>query len=184
MTPRRLLCVTSLLVFIHLLGVPHPTSSHEKPDAVLRFEILPVGEKVLLDKPIYLTFRLTNVGSKNVLANRRFYLNDIVLLEITGPSGQSLTWCGHIPQTVVSQGDFVFLAPGAHIQSAVRISCNEGKTSGFMFSVPGEYVVRGRYELPFPVDALTKAAQGAVVIKGPIEATQPIRIEIGGWPGF
>jgi hypothetical protein len=147
----------------------------------LVFEVLPVQGKIPLGKPIYLRFQLRNTGTENALVDRRFYLNDIVSLEIIGPSGQSVSWCGRIPQIEVSRGDFVFLAPGAHVEKIVRVSCNERKTSGYAFSGPGQYVIKAQYQLPFPKEVLSKAARGATIAKGPIPA-HPIQITIvDGW---
>jgi hypothetical protein len=109
------------------------------------------------------------------MVNRRLYLNDIVSLEVTGPSGENVSWCGRIDQIEVSQGDFVFLAPGAHIEKVVRVSCNEGQTSGYTFPKQGQYLIKAQYQLPFPMGVLVKAARGAIVVKGPIPA-DPIQI--------
>ena len=168
---------TILTTLVCLGRIASPTPLRAEPPGSLAFEVFPVRDKIPLGQPIYLRFQVRNTGTENILVNRRFYLNDVVSLEITGPSGQRLSWCGHIPQIEVSRGDFVFLAPGAHVEKIVQVSCNESKTSGYEISAPGTYVIRAQYQLPFPKEVLAKAARGAAVVKGPISA-RPIQITL------
>lgn len=168
----------TVLVALFCLGqIPDSARLGAKPAEGLVFEVFPVQDKIPLGKPIYLRFQLRNTGTDNVLVNRRFYLNDVVSISVTDPSGQDVAWCGRINQIEVSQGDFVFLAPGAHLEKTVRVSCNESNTSGYTFPGLGQYVIKAQYQLPFPKEVLTKAARGAIVIKGPISAN-PIRITL------
>lgn len=171
---RRAAILVTLVCFARVSSSAPPQA---KPPGGLVFEAFPVHGKIPFGKPIYLRFQLRNTGTHNALVNRRFYLNDIVSLQVTGPSGQHLSWCGHIFQIEMSLGDFVFLAPAAHVKRVVEVSCNKSKTSGYTFPGPGQYVIRAQYQLPFPKEVLEKAAHGAIVVRGPIPAN-PIQITL------
>ncbi len=179
---NRVSIATCVLMIVCILAPPRAIATVQRANTPLTFEVTAIRGEVALGTPIYLRFRLNNVGKNNVLANRRFYLDDTVLLQITGPSGVKLSWCGHIPQVVLSRGDFVILAPGAHVERTVRVSCDKSRSWGFVFDAPGQYVVKAQYELPFPMNVLKKAAAGALVVKGPIRA-RPIRIEVTSGAG-
>jgi hypothetical protein len=170
MTKPWYLRASVLLALVCLGRMPNATPLRVEASGGLVFEVLPVQKEIPVGKPVYLKFNLRNTGTEKVLVNRRFYLDDIVTLEITGPSGNNLSWCGHIRQIEVSAGDFVFLAPDAHVEKVVQVSCNENKTLGYTISEPGQYVIKAQYQLPFPTEVLEKAAHGAVVDKGPIPA--------------
>jgi len=178
MSRRCLLTTLEFLTIVVFTGVIWAAASRRQPENTpLVFEAIPVAEKATLGKPVYVKFRLTNVSRENVLINRRFHLEETVLLEITSSSGQKVTWCGRIPQLAISSGDFVILGPRAHAERNVRVSCDEARISGFLFPGPGDYLVRARYELPFPTKVLKEAAGAAMVLKGPFEA-HPVHVVI------
>lgn len=176
MIRSRCLCALAFVTLI-VLEMPRLAHVYAESSANLVFEVVPVEHDVPLGKPVYLKFRLRNTGSENVLVNRRFYLNDTVSLEINGPSGRALAWCGRISQIEVSPGDFVLLAPGAHVDRVVEVSCNARKTAGYAFPELGAYQIKAQYQLSFPKEALAKAAHGAIVVKGPVQA-DPIQVTI------
>jgi hypothetical protein len=171
---RRTAAVGVALCF---LGVCHPAAAQRKAEGGLVFEVLPTSQKIAVGKPIRLTFRVRNVGTRRALANRRFYLHHQVSLEITAASGQAVRWCGRLGEPLVGQSDFVILAPGAQVERAVQISCDDRRKEGYAVSAAGEYVVRARYELGLPLQDLKAFAQGAFVMRGSIEAP-PVQIEI------
>lgn len=168
---------TIALVILFGLGIPNSVPLRAQSSGALAFDVVSPRSKIPLGQPIYLKVQLRNIGTENILVNRRFYLNDTVSLKIVGPARQELAWCGHISQVEPSPGDFVFLAPGAHIEKIVLASCNKSKTSGYTFSGPGQYVIKAQYQLPFPSEVLARAARGAKVVKGPISAN-PVKITL------
>jgi hypothetical protein len=146
----------------------------------LLFEVFPTSQKVALGEPIRLTFRVRNVGTQDALANRRFYLNHVVWLKITAPSGQEAAWCDtRVNDAAILDSDYVILRPRAHVERTLRVSCNDKRTSGFSFVAPGEYVVRAHYRLGYPAEGLREAARGAFILPGKLEA-KPVHIEVLG----
>jgi hypothetical protein len=143
------------------------------------FDVSPISQAVALGSPISLTFRLRNGGRRDVLVNRRFLLNHVVRLEVTTPSGRKAEWCGRLVDVLVSRGDYAILKPAGQVARTIRVSCDAGRTPGYSFDAPGEYVVRARYELAVPKDALSTIGSGAAPVMGPLEA-DPIRIAVRG----
>jgi hypothetical protein len=160
-------------------AVGRPQLAREGLKGTLLFEAHAVRATVRMGEPIYLRLRLKNVSNENVLVKRRFRLNDAVSLQVTGQQGQKAAWCGIIPDFADLRGDFVFLAPGAHVQGVMRVNCDPKQrvTWGYSFPGPGEYTVTASYELPYPLSVLKKAAGSAAVVKGPVVA-KPVRITI------
>ena len=157
---------------------PDPQQAQENAKVALIFRAEPVRNKVLLGEPIYIKLTLENVGRRNVLVNRSFHLNYQVWFEVTGPGGEKEEWCGIIPDWAVLPGDFVFLAPGAHVSGIVRATCAaRGKSWGYRFPVAGQYSIVASYGLPYPKSDLRKAAGSALVVKGPVYA-KPIQLTV------
>jgi len=177
MTQSSLFRLAGVGTIACLLGVWQLTAAQTAGDGALAFEVLPKSQKITRGKPVTLTFRVRNVGAQNALANRRFYLNHSVSLEITAASGQRAQWCGRLSDMLVTQDDFVILAPGSQVERTVRISCDNKGVGGYALAAPGEYVVKARYDLGLPPQALKAIAKGALVMNGPVEA-QPVRIEV------
>jgi hypothetical protein len=155
-----------------------PQRPQENPKAPLLLRAQPVRNKVPLGEPIYLRLTLENVGSRNVLVNRSFHLNYQVWLEVTGPGGKKEEWCGIIPAWAELPGDFVFLAPGAHVSGIVRATCAaQGKSWGYRFPVSGQYSIVASYSLTWPKTELRRIAGSALVVKGPVYA-KPIQLTV------
>src|SRR5215472_7313415 len=117
-TPRAsFLFLTAVTCLLLSCVFPAHAPCQAKADGkdYLRFEAEPLRPDTQVGEPIYLRFRLTNVSTTPVLVNRHLRLFDIVELQIAGPSGQRVKWCGRIPQIVDTPGAFVTLAPGARI---------------------------------------------------------------------
>jgi hypothetical protein len=128
---------------------------------------------------VYLELQLKNIGSHQVLINRRFHLNQTITIYVVGPQAKREQWCGILPEWADLPNDFVILAPGAHVDGRMRVNCDEGQrvTWGYKLPDPGEYVLTASYELPYPTAALKKAAGPALVVKGPVKAN-PVRLTV------
>jgi hypothetical protein len=153
-----------------------PQRPQENPKAPLVLTAEPVRNKVPLGEPIYLRLTLENVGNRNVFVNRRLRLNYTVWLDVIGPGGQKEEWCGIIPDWAVLAGDFVFLAPRAHVAGVVRADYAGGKTWGYRFPAPGPYSIIANYGLPWPMSDLRKAAGSALVVRKVI--AKPIQLTV------
>jgi hypothetical protein len=169
------------LCFVSFAAIWCARRDENKTTPLLLFEAIPVKDTVEWGYPVFFKFRLENKGKAAVLASSHFYVGDTVLLDIKSSSGEKAVWCGHIDDVAASPGDFVKLAPGGLVESTLRISCNPKKTRGYSFPRPGEYVVKARYELPFPETFLKKVAGSALVTKEPIEAG-PVHLKILSTP--
>jgi hypothetical protein len=133
---------------------------------------------VPLGEPIYLRLTLENVGNRNVFVNRRLRLNYTVWLDVIGPGGQKQGWYGIIPDWPVVPGDFVLLAPRAHVTGVVRADyAAPGHPWGYRFPAPGPYSIIANYHLPWPMSDLRKAAGSALVVKDPTYA-KPIQLTV------
>jgi hypothetical protein len=141
-------------------------------------EVSPPFQEALSGAPIRLTVRVHNRGTRDILVNRRLYLRDSVWLEVTTPSGETADWCGPLVDRLRSQSDFAILLPTAEVENTIRVSCNkEEGTPGFVFDTPGEYLVKARYKVSDPANALVGFASGALVVRGPVEA-EPVRVVV------
>jgi hypothetical protein len=140
----------------------------------LQFTAVPERAEYGPGEVIKFKFLLENQGSHDILVGRRFELNKYVWLEITGPDGKELPWCGKMGESI---DEFSILRPGAKLQALVRISCEAGKNSGFSFEDPGAYSVRAHYHMPEPTNSLKRIAAAAEIITGRV-AAKPVTINI------
>lgn len=151
--------------------------AQENPKAPLLFRAQPIRNKVPLGEPILLRLTLEKVGTEDVFVNRRFHLNYTVWLDVIGPGGQKEGWCGIIPDWVVLAGDFVILAPRAHLTGVVRADyAAPGHPWGYRFPAPGQYSIIANYGLPWPESDLRKAAGSALVVRDVI--AKPIQLTV------
>jgi hypothetical protein len=118
-----------------------------------------------LGEPVLVRLTLDNVGSKNVLVNKSFHLNYQVWLKVTGPGGKEEEWCGILPEWVIFEGDFVLLAPGAHVTGVVRADCGGRERCGYTFPAPGRYSIIADYGLPWDESDLKKIAGSALIVR-------------------
>jgi len=169
--------VAILMIVFAACLLPFCLAAAETRAEDVAFDVAPTSQAVALGSPITLTFRLRNDGRQEVLVNRRFWLNHVVHLEVTAPSGRKAEWCGPLVDFLVSRRDYTILKPTGQVARTMRVSCDAGRTPGYSFDTPGEYVVRVRYELALPKDALSAIANGAALVTGPLEAN-PIRIAV------
>ena len=64
------------------------------------------------------------------------------------------------------------------MENTIRVSCDkEERIPGFVFDTPGEYVVKARYKVIDTANALEGFANGALVVRAPLEA-EPVRVVI------
>lgn len=170
---RSISRISIICMILILRGVGHsePQVQPMQAKVPLLFEAKLVQCTVQMGDPIYLRFELKNANDRKVLVKRYFRLNDTVSLSIKGTRGQEVHWCGRIPDWANLPGDFVFLAPGAHLRAVIRVNCaNHQKGSwGYQFPEPGEDSIRASYKLIYPLKALKRVAGSALVVKGPVE---------------
>lgn len=153
-----------------------PQRPQENPKAPLVLTAEPVRSSVRLGEPVLVRLTLENVGSKKVLVNRSFHLNYQVWLKVMGPGGKEEEWGGILPEFVAGEGDFVFLAPGAHVTGVIRADYGGGKTWGYRFPAPGQYTIIADYGLPWPESDLREIAGSALIMREVI--AKPIQVTV------
>jgi len=173
---------TASLIWLALLlssvDASRPRPGQTRSKAPLLFEAQPLRQTVREGEPIHLRFRLTNIGNKDVLVNRHFRLFDLVDLRIVGQTGQRVEWCGVIHQIVDTPGAFILLAPRAHAEKVLLVSCDKDARWGYAFPGPGQYEVTATYQLHYPLNFLREAARSALVVKGLVVAKSiQVRVE-------
>src|SRR2546427_11140017 len=84
--------------------------------ARLGFSAVPENPECRLGDTVRFVFSLHNAGQRDVLVARPFALNQYVWLEILGPSGKELPWCGKTDGRFESPEEFAVLRPGATIR--------------------------------------------------------------------
>jgi len=179
--PSRASCLflTALIcLFFSCVFPAHaPCQTQADPNGYLRLEAEPLRSTAQQGEPISVRFRLTNASNTPVLVNRHLRLFDIIDLQIVGPSGQRVKWCGRIPEIIDTPGAFVALAPGAQIEKVLIVSCDTKTKWGYELAEPGDYQVTATYSLPQRLADLKKAAGAAAAVKGPVSA-KPVRLTI------
>ena len=154
---RRHILVITIALLSAASSRTWTTCKTETPPTPTKLQFTAVPEKVEYGpgEVIKFEFMLENQGSHDVLVGRRFGLNKYVWLEITGPDGKEIPWCGKMGESL---DEFSILRPGAKLQSLVRVSCDARRDSGFGFESPGAYSVRAYYHMPEPAKSLRRIA--------------------------
>jgi len=172
-------CVLASAFFLHgsgAQGIQNSTQSLK-----LQFGVIPEKREYQVGEVMKFKFYLRNSGDQDVLVARRFVLNQYVWLEISGPDGKELPWCGKIDGGADS---FLILRPGAKIQSVVRVSCDSHRDSGFVFDRRGTYNVSAYYHLPEPLNSLKRIAGSTMVTTARVRARAVEVLRAGfSWDG-
>jgi hypothetical protein len=147
------------------------------PGVKLELSTVPEKQEYRIGEVVKLVFTLRNAGDRDVLVAQHFVLEEYVWVEILGPDGKELPWCGKIDGRAERRDEFAILRPGASVRSAVRVSCDAHRDSGFMLDRAGTCTLSAYYHLPYPVDSLQRIAGKAGVTTDRIRA-KPISIVV------
>ena len=174
---RFLKLALSSLVLLAALALTTITLRAENiaPGVKLQFSAAAEKQDYVVGDVVKIVFTLRNAGANDVLVGRHFVLEQYVWVTILGADRKEINWCGKIDGRAERSDEFVVLRPGAKIRSAVQVSCDGHRDSGFILNRAGRYNVFAYYRMPYPVKSLQQIARNAAVTVDRISA-EPISI--------
>ncbi len=164
-----------LLLLIFARSTTVVCGEDSTPGVKLEFSAAPEKQEYRVGDVVKLVFTLRNAGDRNVLVAQHFVLEEYVWVAILGPDGKELAWCGKVDGRAERPDEFAVLRPGATVRSAVRVSCDAHRESGFILDHAGAYTLSAYYHLPYFVNSLQRIAGRAAVTTDRIRA-KPISI--------